>query len=218
MIAVALGSFLYPIRTLLPAFVPVNLVLSTYLVLRHRSGIDHRLLLRRIVPFMALGLPFGMLLFRASDDQHLKNLFGLFVCVLAAVELWRLARPAATERTLPFTVGAALLVMGGIAHGAFATGGPLAVYVTGRQLGDKYAFRSTLSALWLILNSVLVLSFALTGRLTLETGRLSLVCVCALLVGAVAGEWVHHRIGRRLFTSLIHTVLLLAGILLATAH
>ncbi len=41
-----------------------------------------------------------------------------------------------------------LLLLGwGVVHGAFATGGPMAVFVSGRVLTDKGRFRSTLSTL-----------------------------------------------------------------------
>lgn len=214
-IAVAAGSFLLPIATVLPAFVPVNLFLSAYIVVRHGGGIDRRLLFRRILPFMALGLPLGMALFRYGGDHRLKVAFGCFVALLAAVELVRMARPQAAERAIPVAVAAALLVAGGVIHGAFGTGGPLAVYVAGRELPDKHRFRSTMSALWLILGGLLCASYAAGGAFHRETVRLSLACGVSLVAGVVAGEWIHRRVGRRLFASLVHSLLLIAGALLA---
>ena len=224
-IAVALGAFLYPIDVILPAYVPVNMVLSAYLVLRYRDAVDGRLLLRRIVPFMALGLPAGLLLFRYSSGPLLKALFGVFVVGLAAVELLRLGRAARAARAttgdapplapLATAPAAALLVLGGVIHGAFGTGGPMAVYVAGRQIADKRVFRSTLSALWLALNGVLVVTYALGGYLTLASAKLSVILLVPLAVGTVLGEWTHRRLQGRTFAVLVFTVLLLAGLALA---
>ncbi|MBI5481976.1 MAG: sulfite exporter TauE/SafE family protein [Deltaproteobacteria bacterium] len=232
-IAVALGAFFYPIDVLLPAYVPVNMLLSAYLVVRHHDGVDGRFLLRRIVPFMTLGLPVGLLLFGYSSGPHLKVLFGVFVVGLSALELLRLARsapaartaagepaadgaaPQSTVRPLATAPAAVLLLLGGVIHGAFGTGGPMAVYVAGRQLADKRIFRSTLSALWLLLNGVLVVTYALGGYLTAQSAKLSLVMLLPLVVGTVIGEWTHRRLQGRTFATVVFVVLLAAGLTLA---
>ncbi len=146
---------------------------------------------------------------------------GVFVVVLSALELVRLVRAARTGSTAPAVrplataPAAVLLVLGGFIHGAFGTGGPMAVYVAGRQLDDKRVFRSTLSALWLLLNGVLVATYAFGGYLTLRTAKLSLVMLVPLLVGTVVGEWTHRRLKGRSFAVLVFGVLLVAGLVLA---
>jgi uncharacterized protein len=219
-IAVALGAFFFPIDVLLPAYVPVNMLLSAYLVVRHHDGVDRRILLRRIVPFMALGLPVGLVLFRYSSGPHLKMIFGVFVIVLSGLELVRMARTApgdgaAPTRPLATAPAVVLLLLGGVIHGAFGTGGPMAVYVAGRQLADKRVFRSTLSALWLVLNGVLVATYALGGYVTVQSAKLSLVMLAPLLLGTVIGEWTHTRLKGRTFAVVVFVMLLVAGLALA---
>ncbi len=214
-IAVALGSFYFPLATLLPALVPVNLALSAYIVVRYGGAIDRRLLFRRVVPFMLAGLPLGLLAFRVAGDHRLKVVFGVLVVVLAATRLFDLLRGAVAVRRLSPVAGGVLLFLAGVAHGAFATGGPLAVYVAGRELPDPSRFRSTLSALWLLLNGVLVAGYLWSGALTMRAGRLALLCGGGLLVGLALGEQLHRRLDRRVFTVLVYVLLLVAGALLA---
>jgi len=215
-VAVALGAFVIPIPELLPPFVLLNLVLSTFLVVRYRHDVDLRLLLRRVVPLMVLGMPAGFLLFGSGDDQLLCRVFGAFVVVLSSVELYRLARPQAAAATdLGPVSQALLLVSGGVIHGAFATGGPMAVYVTGRVLQDKSAFRSTLSLLWLVLNGVLAVGYAATGAVDGQAGTWVAILAVPLLLGILAGEWLHHRVNTSLFRVLLFVLLLVAGVLLA---
>jgi hypothetical protein len=216
-VTVALGAFLYPLDVLLPAFVPLNIVLSTYLVVRYRSEVDLSLLLRRILPLMGLALPFGMLLFGAVEDRPLKIAFGVFVVVLSTIELVRAVRRSGDERPLHGAVRVVLLLLGGLVHGLFATGGPMAVYVAGREITEKGAFRATLASLWLLLNLSLVVGYAIGGNLTLETGRISLVLIVPLGLGMLAGEWLHRRVRPSLFRGLLFGLLLLAGLLLALA-
>lgn len=214
-IAVALGSFAMPLGAFLPALVSVNLVLSATIVGRHRDGVDLRVLLGRIVPLMALGLPLGMLLFARADERLLRGLFGALVVVLSSLELLAMRRaPATATRPVAAAPAAALLLLGGVVHGAFATGGPMAVYVAGRLL-DKRRFRSTLSALWLLLNAVLLARFVVAGSYDAASARLAALLLVPLVAGLVAGERLHGRIDARRFRLLVFSLLLVAGLVLA---
>src|SRR5690606_19346474 len=131
---------------------------------RHRAFVDARFLLRRVVPPVAVGVPVGVAAFAHLPGAVLVRAFGAFVVILAALELLRARRPGAT-RPLGAATRTALLLAGGAVHGAFATGGPFVVYVTGRELHDKATFRATISALWAALGAVLCVTYAVEGSL-----------------------------------------------------
>lgn len=220
-VTVALGAFLIPIETLLPAFVPVNMVLSLYVAARYRRDVDARFLFTRIVPWMGLGLPFGLLLGARLGSAALRLVFGVFVVLLSAIELRRGRSGAGSRSEGPAGpgagrfVGGALLFAAGAVHGIFSTGGPLAVYVSGRELPDKARFRATLSSLWLVLNVALLALFAVAGRLGGGSLALSTVLFPPLLGGIVLGEVLHRRVPVALFRTLVFALLLCAGTLLA---
>jgi hypothetical protein len=215
LIAVAFGSFVLPIDRLLHSLVPLNLGLSLWIAVRHRHAVAWDFLLRRLLPRMALGLPFGLALVGHADPSLLKRTFGVFLVVLSTLELRRLRQPASAQP--PALRGAAewlLLFAGGIIHGAFGTGGPMAVYVTGRALPDKGTYRATLAVLWASLNLALLATFAAQGafdapRLTLTAGLLP---CCA--VGLGLGEWAHRRVSPAAFRPLVFLGLCAAGIVL----
>lgn len=213
-VTVALGALLFPLDVLLPAFVPVNVALSAYLGLRYRRHVRWDLLGRRVLPFMALGLPAGMLIFARFASEGLRQAFGVFVVALSAMELVRLFRPAATTMLSP-AVERVVLLAGGVVHGAFATGGPLAVYVSGRVLEDKAEFRATLSVLWLLLNAVLLTNFAVGGKVDAHTLGLGAMLVPSLLTGLTLGEWAHRRIPLHVFRIVVFALLLAVGAVLA---
>ncbi len=216
LVTVALGSLIYPIDTLLPAFVPLNLVLSGYIASRYRRDIDVSALGRRIAPAMLAGMPVGILAFRALPEGLLKRALAAFVLVLAAIEIWRLARETReAARPLPRAAALGLLALGGVVHGAFGTGGPLAVYVAGRDLGDdKARFRSTLSTLWLVLNSVLLVTYAAMGRVDGASARMTLALAPPLALGLALGEALHARVPMKTFKVLVFTLLAVAGVVL----
>lgn len=213
-VTVALGAFLYPLDLLLPAFVPINVLLSSYLVSRYWKSVDWKLLLRRVIPLMGVGLPLGMWAFTIGEDRLLKIVFGVFVVILSGIELVRLFRKQGETKPLGTAVRSILLLLGGVVHGMFATGGPMAVYVTGREIEDKTSFRSTLAALWLLLNLALVVGYAVNGSLTVQTGKIGLVLVVPLLLGILSGEWLHRRVEASVFRGLLFGLLLVAGALL----
>lgn len=211
-LTVALGAHLYPLEVLLPAFIPVNLVLSLYIVIRHREAIDARVLCRRILPFMGVGLPVGLLVLEHVGGRALLVPFAVFVIGLSLVEMARLVRHgAAPARPLPALGGAAVLVAGGVIHGLYGSGGPMAVYYASREVTDKRRFRSTLSALWLVLNAVLVVGYAIKGDLGFSTLPMSAALLLPLVVGIVAGEAIHDRVRPGPFRIWLYALLLVAG-------
>lgn len=209
-LSLAFGAQLVPITVLLPALVPVNLLMSASLIVRHGAHVDRALLFRRMLPWMGLGMPVGYLTFAALGAGHghaLELAFGALVMALAISEL---ARRRASAAPLSGVATRAILFGAGVTHGAWASGGPLVVYVASRSGLEKSAFRSTLSALWLALNCVLVVTYGLTGKYTAETARLSALLVPSWLAGLIIGERLHRHIGPERFRTLVH-VLLLAG-------
>src|SRR5688500_2352589 len=157
-IAACLGAQLLPLDELLPAFVPLNLAMSAWLVTSGRDAIAWRVLLRTIALPVAAGAAIGLALFHIPAKQVLAAVFGGFVALLAVLQL---VRPAAGSLNRAWRTG--FLAAGGIAHGLFGTGGPMIVYVTRRELPDKRAFRATLAALWLVLNVALLVNFLALG-------------------------------------------------------
>lgn len=214
LVTVTLGVLVAPVDVILPAFMPVNVALSARLVFWHRPHVRWDLLLRRILPLMALGMPVGIFAFAELDTAILVKVFGGFVLALAIVELFIRKQEAAAQTRFGGPVANVLLVLGGIVHGAFGTGGPMVVYVVGRTLTDKAQFRATLSALWLLLNIVLLVTHIAAGRWTSNTPLLTLAFVPALILGLVVGQRLHDEIPAARFRRVVFAGLALAGLVL----
>lgn len=207
-IAVALGALVWPIDTLLPAFVPVNVLLSARVVLRDVRAVRLDVLFGRIVPWMALGFPLGAWLSTVVDPSVGKRGFGALMIGLAALELaGRTVRPHGARAN-------ATLVGAGVVHGMFATGGPLAVWVTASLLPDKAAFRGTMSALWLLFNVVLLGAWAWTGKLGVASATTSAVLLVPLVVGLWAGEHLFGRLDPATFRRAVFAGIGVAGVVL----
>ncbi len=207
-LALALGAQLRPLPELLAIVIPANMVLSAAIALRQRGAIDWRLLGKKIAPAMALGLPVGLVLHRALGPA-LMPVFAAIVIALAALEAWRLV---ARQRPQHRGVGLALLWLAGVVHGAYGTGGPLVVFVAGRDLDDKQAIRATLAVLWLALNTVLVAGFAIEGRITSASLLSSLTLLPVVAIALTLGELVAARLSDRPFRVFGAALLGVAGL------
>lgn len=215
-VALTLGSLLFPVNELLAVLVPVNLVLSAYLVVRGLGAVKWRLLLVRWLPLLAVGVGAGSLVAtRASEAAWLKPAFGAFVVLVATWQLASTLRPALGAGALPLPARVAALLGAGAIHGVFATGGPLVVFVAARELPGKAAFRATLSTLWLVLNALVMPRLVLDGQVTTSTLATSCWMLLPLGAGIGVGEWLHHRLDEGRFRVLVGVLLLLAGAVLA---
>lgn len=234
-VTVALASFFLPLDTILPALVPVNLCLSASLVVRTRRFVAWRFLLRDVIGFIALGIPVGLALYGRVEERWLKLAFGMVVVLLGIVQLSAIRRDtaigaagAAPERRSDRTVhtpegtsakGRVLLFVAGVIHGAFATGGPLIVYVLGRRFeSDKAGFRATLSVLWLVFNLVLLTTYALSSRLSGKTFGLSAALAIGMIAGAIAGEIAFNRVSPQRFRVFVFAMLIIAGLVLVARN
>lgn len=212
-IAVTLLAHLYPIHYLVVVFIPLNIVLSLYFVLRYYYAIEHSLLWKKILPLAGLGLPIGILIFNTVQNQILKVAFGIFVIGFSLYELFRILKTSnqVIPKQISLLKSAFFLISGGIMQGAYASGGPLIVYYASKKIFNKQSFRSTLSALWLVLNIFLVINYVLTGRINYATFKADIILLPMLVIGIVIGEWLHNRIPERIFRIFIFLLLLVAG-------
>ena len=209
-IAASIGAQLIPIEVLLPAFVPLNLALSTWLLTRGFRAIAWRMLVVEVALPVGIGAAGGLALFHLPAKTMLALAFGVFVAGLAILQL---VRPADRPLARPWQIG--LLVLGGVAHGLFGTGGPMIVYVVRRKLPDKRAFRSTLAVLWLVLNTALLVNFLSLDLYQPHTFDIGIALALVIVPGLYLGERVHHALEPARFERVVWMLLLVAGAALA---
>ena len=209
-IAASVGAQLIPLDELLPAFVPLNLVLSAWLAATGLRAVQWRLLAFEIAPAVVVGAAVGLALFHLPAKGILSLAFGVFVAALAML---RLLRPV--DRPLARVWRAIMLVLGGVAHGLFGTGGPMIVYVTRRRLEDKRAFRATLAVLWLSLNLALLVNFLALDLYERRTLDLGIAISIAIIPGLWLGERIHRALEPERFERVVWWLLFAAGLALA---
>jgi hypothetical protein len=211
-LALTLGIHLYPINVLLPALVPLDMIVNLYIVARHYRHINRPHLFRSILPAMGIGVAAGIVAFQYIEGDLLKKLFGVLVILLSIRELFRLLRNRQEKIILSNLKATGFVVAAGVVHGIYASGGPLLIYAVSKLNFSKSVFRSTLGAVWLIFSVILTASYVITGKLTAHSIKLILMLLPVILIGILLGEWLHHRIDEYRFKIFVFGVLLFAGL------
>lgn len=174
--------------------------------------------LRKVVLVMAVGMTGGFLLkalFTGKEDILYKCL-GIFVMGLAIQGLYA-AREKGDSR-IPEKAGKtgvkgyALLVSSGLVHGMFVCGGPLLIGYLSKVIKDKVSFRATISTVWIILNTIVLLDDVRAGLWTPELVKLQLIAVPFFIVGMVIGTKLYKCMSQQLFMKLTYVLLFISGI------
>ena len=214
LVAVTLGAHFYPIDKLVPVLVPLNVIVTGYIAIRHHKEIERDLLLKRILPFMGCGVVAGTLLFPLLAGPLLRWILGVVVTVFAARELILLKTKKRQGPPFSFWVAGAWKFVAGIVHAFYTTGGPPLVYAVSRLNLSKGVFRATLCTVWSTMNLIMIVIFVSNGRINSESIALTGSLLPLLPLGILAGEWFHGRINERGFRIFIYCLLLLTGIAL----
>jgi len=211
-IAITLGAHLYPIEVLLPILVPLTLFVNSYIAIRYHDKIDTVVLFRKIIPFMGTGLFLGIIVFHLIQGMLLKKTFGLLIVILSIRELYRLSAKNPKPSSTSNVASNIYIIIAGIIHGIYASGGPLLVYAINKIGLNKSSFRSTLSSLWLILNIVLTSFYIVSGKITADSVKSTGMLLPVVLIGLIIGETLHRYIHEHFFKIFVFLILLFSGL------
>lgn len=203
------------VKTAVPILTILGWLLALTIVIMDREKIVKNEYLK-ILGFVILGLPIGIFLFASLPEAPLKILLGIFMVAVAVGGLVTNVTSIRLPFTLDTKLGACLmnfmLFLGGIIHGAFSSGGPFIVVYATKKLQSKGAFRATLSAIWLTLNSIIIAANLIHGSYSTEVLKTVLVMLPFLLAGMIAGNIAHKKIESGFFSKLVYSVLLISGV------
>lgn len=185
----------------------VVLVSCTSILIKSHDKINRQELIR-IVLWMLIGVVAGMIIFRILPLNFLLVAYGVMIIVIAIRKL-----AGAKERTLGKTAQYVILLVAGLIHGMFVSGGALLVVYATMKLPNKDEFRATLAPVWLILNGMMLVTHVTSGEFSYRCLVLFLLCIVPVLLSTKIGNWLHQRISQPVFLRITYVLLLLSGIL-----
>jgi len=212
------GSYLVGLGVAVPVLNGLGIVSVAYVLVEDGAHVDKRTLAH----VMAIMIPCGVLgvLVRrvlSFDVALLNHILGVIVMLVAAQGLLRFVRGRPTIGVLQrggwvaSLVNELIVCLSGIVHGMYACGGPLLVGYLAQKLPQKATFRSTVSAVWAVLNTAMLVFQIAVGEWNLGLLRIQLIAVPFLLVGMRVGSLLYKRVSQRAFTLLTYALLVVAA-------
>lgn len=104
-----------------------------------------------------------------------------------------------------------ILIAAGLVHGMFVCGGPLLIIYASEHLKDKNEFRATLSAVWILLNSIIMFSDVKTGYFDSNLIVIILICVAILIFALLLGNFVAKKLNQKVFMVITYVLMGISG-------
>lgn len=200
-------AHLLPLRFIVPLTLLLDLFAATALGTRMRGQVD-RAELRRLLPFVGLGLALGLALLIRLPERALLLLLGCFVLYAGISSL---ARRHAVGQLHPGWAAPAG-VAGGIFSAMYGAGASIYTIYLSRRIADKSVLRASVARLILITGLVRLALFALTGLLTQDYLPLAAVLLAPFAAfGLLLGNRLHHRLSAQRILLLVYVLIIVNG-------
>ena len=186
-------------------------------------GTNHKYLNKKeffkIIGIMMVGMVGGYFITRQFHVSAglLYKLLGVIVIVFMLIgvfnsysEKYRKKKKETNAKTdiLAYIV----LVAAGVVHGMFVCGGPLLVVYASEKMKGREEFRVTVSAVWAVLNTIILFSDIRAGYFNPKLLVLTGICV-ALLFGALwVGNIIFRHINKKWFMIITYVLMGISGL------
>lgn len=189
-----------------------------YVLIGNVKNVDWKEL-AKVVVIMTLGILGAVYIrgFFVGRESLLYKLLGIFVILLAVsgfLETKKKKEENDEKEQKSGLKNYPVLVLAGIIHGLFVSGGPLLVGYLTKQIRSTDRFRATISTIWVFLNTLILVSDIRAGYWTASTLKTGIISVPFLLAGMYIGSRLYKIMSRMFFMRLTYILLFISGITL----
>nr|WP_256437701.1 sulfite exporter TauE/SafE family protein [Polynucleobacter sp. MWH-UH2A] len=211
-VAVPLLVQMYPLKSVVPMMVIVDICASLYV--GKKSSKDANLKeLKWLFPFSLVGMVLGIVLLIQAPSEPLLIILGCFAALNGARVLWQRNReivdPISKWWAAPFGF------LGGTFTALFATGGPIYVSYLGLRINDPKALRATMAFAIFMLTFLRLTLMLVTGLiLSWPVMGLAICLMPATFLGIWLGTHVHTKLSNAGMRIAYGSILIFAGVTL----
>lgn len=164
--------------------------------------------LAKIIIFMILGMIVGIKICEVvHSDSILLTIYGVIILIIAFKNLL-----FKKEVNIPSVVLLIILILSGIIHGMFVSGGALLVVYAVQVLKDKDEFRATIAPVWVVLNTYMMVSQYRNHLFTSNNINLILISIIPLFIATWIGSRLAQRLNKNIFLNLTYILLIISGL------
>ena len=196
-----------PILNVLGIAASIGVIASNYKAINRHE-------LSKILSLSLAGMLAGLLIVHYVDISAgiLYKVLGTVILAFTIMGCSQTFSKYPPKNDKPNILSYLVLIAGGLVHGMFVCGGPLLVVYAARTLKDKEEFRTTLSAVWLVLNSMIMVTDIQAGLFVYQTNLLMSASMVALLFALLIGNIIARKMNKKLFMILTYVLMAISGI------
>lgn len=168
--------------------------------------INFKELLKMII-IMFVGMIMGMKLYTFFPVSQLLVFYGVVVIIIGVKNLIIRKKFNLNQGVL---IG--VLLVAGMIHGMFVSGGALLVIYATSVLKDKNEFRATIAPIWVVLNTVMMMDYMSKGLVTSHSLWLIGVSILPLVLAIWLGNKLQKRVSQKTFLNLTYVLLIVSGL------
>ena len=210
-LAMPFSVMLVGYETAKPILNILGIAASIGVLAAERKSVNKKELLK-IIAVMFVGIIAGMYIvsFFTGNPSVLYKILGAIVIIFALVNGIKFLMKK-ESRELNGVFSCLILIAAGVVHGMFVCGGPLLVTYASMRLKDTKEFRATLSAVWIVLNTVILFGDVRGGYFDGEVLTLTAVSLVVLIGAVLLGNLISKKLSKNVFLSLTYILMLISG-------
>lgn len=164
--------------------------------------------LGKIVVFMLVGMFAGIQIcnYIPTEDMLLR-IYGVIIILIALKNIL-------VKKEMNLSNGALLVVLllAGVIHGMFVSGGALLVIYAVQTIKDKNTFRATVAPVWVVLNTVMMVSQMSAGLYTQANIHYILLSIIPLFAATYIGGKLAQKMKQQTFLNITYVLLIISGV------
>lgn len=184
----------------------IGLILSIYIVVFNYSSINKKEFFK-IISIMLFSMFLGTLIYNVVQLDILLLLYGIMIILIAFKKLF-----ISYEFKLNEFMMYLIIFLSGIIHGMFISGGALLVVYASSRFEYKSEFRATLSAVWIVLNFILMIQHILSGYFDKLTITYTIFSIVPALCSVYLGNLIYDKVNEVVFMKITYVLLLISGL------
>ncbi len=195
-----------PSLNVIAIFSPAEVLLTNY------KNIDKKEFLKiTSVMLLGIGVSYFIKDYFTENAELLYRVLGGLVIFFAVMNFAKFLSKKTDKELSPF-IAYPLLALSGLVHGIFVCGGPLLVTYAVAKIKDNEKFRATLSAVWVVLNSIIFAVDIKDGVFKKETVVLTAVSIAVLALAIVIGNYLCKKMSKNASKILTYVLMLISGV------
>jgi uncharacterized membrane protein YfcA len=207
LVAMALLPLVISLQIATPLVALVAVAIEGVLIIRYRQALEVRDIWRVVLAAL-IGIPLGTLWLSRVNERLALSILGLVIAGYAVYALTGARLPHLVHPVWAYLAG----LIGGLLGGAYNTSGPPVIVYADCRGWPRETFKSNLQGYFIVSSTVVLLSHASIGNLTMPVWRLFWSSLPFLAVGLLAGFILDHWLKPEAFRRLVLLLVIIMGL------